>query len=122
MGHAWVILRPTLIYGFGRDKNIAEMARFIRRFGFCPVLGKAAGLRQPIHAEDVAAACLAALQTPCAANRAYNISGGATLTYRDMVARVFSALDRRPRLLSVELVGPMCSKPPAHAASSACMR
>lgn len=102
-GVEWVILRPTLIYGLGRDKNIAEIARFIRHFGFFPLFGKANGLRQPIHAADVAGACLAALQAPCAANRAYNISGGETLTYRNMVARVFSALGRRPRLLTVPL-------------------
>ena len=46
-GVEWVILRPTLIYGLGRDKNIAEIARFIRRFGFFPLFGKAKGLRQP---------------------------------------------------------------------------
>lgn len=102
-GVEWVILRPTLIYGLGQDKNIAEIARFIRRFGFFPVLGKANGLRQPIHAADVAGACLAALQAPRAAHHVYNISGGETLTYRDMVARVFSALGRRPRLLTVPL-------------------
>ncbi len=102
-GVEWVILRPTLIYGLGRDKNIAEIARFIRRFGFFPLFGKAGGLRQPIHAADVAGACLAALQTHCPANRAYNISGGETLSYRNMVARIFIALGRRPRLLTVPL-------------------
>ena len=102
-GVEWVILRPTLIYGLGRDKNITEIARFIRRFGFFPLFGKADGLRQPIHAEDVATACLSALQAPAAANHAYNLSGGETLAYRDMVARVFSALGRRPRLMHVPL-------------------
>lgn len=102
-GIEWVILRPTLIYGLGRDKNISEIARFIRRFGFFPVFGKAQGLRQPIHAEDVAAACVAALQTPDAANRAYNLSGAETLAYRAMVARVFAALGRPVRLVTVPL-------------------
>ena len=99
----WVVLRPTLIYGQGRDKNISEMARFIRRFGFFPLLGSAQGLRQPIHADDVAAACVAALQAPDAANRAYNLSGGETLVYREMVARVFAALGRPARLVTVPL-------------------
>lgn len=100
----WVILRPTLIYGLGRDKNVTEIARFIDRFGFFPILGLANGLRQPVHVDDVAAACLAALNAPDAANRDYNISGGETLDYRQMVCRVFSALGRRPRLLTVPLV------------------
>ncbi len=102
-GVAWTILRPTLIYGEGRDRNIAELARFVRRFGFFPVLGAAAGLRQPVHADDVAAACVAALLSPAAAGRAYNLSGGETLSYRAMAERVFAALGRRPRLLPVPL-------------------
>lgn len=102
-GIEYVILRPTLIYGGGRDKNISEIARFICRFKFFPLLGRARGLRQPVHAEDVAAACLAALETEGASSRAYNLSGGETLTYREMVNRVFAALGRRPSLLCVPL-------------------
>nr|WP_186405536.1 NAD-dependent epimerase/dehydratase family protein [Candidatus Accumulibacter aalborgensis] len=102
-GVEWVVLRPTLIYGLGRDKNIVEIARCIRRFGFFPVFGRADGLRQPIHAQDVAGACLAALQAVDVANRAYNISGGETLPYREMVVRVFAALGCPPRLLAVPL-------------------
>lgn len=103
-GVEWVILRPTLIYGRGRDKNISEMARFIRRFGFFPVFGRANGLRQPVHAEDVAGACVAALKADTTKNRAYNLSGGETLSYREMTARVFAALGRKPRLLRIPLV------------------
>ena len=99
-----VVLRPTLIYGLGRDKNIVEIARFIRRFGFFPLLGAAGGLRQPVHVEDVAAACLAALSAPRAAGNAYNISGADVLPYHEMVGRVFAALGRRPRRVRIPLV------------------
>lgn len=98
-----VILRPTLIYGFGRDKNISEIARFIKRFKLFPLFGEAKGLRQPIHALDVANACLASLESPLAANQAYNIGGGQVLTYREMVKRVFAALGYRPLILTVPL-------------------
>lgn len=99
----WIILRPTLIYGYGRDKNIAEIAQFIRRFGFFPVFGAARGLRQPIHVEDVASACFYALSTLNLTGHSYNLTGGETLSYRDMVKRVFEALDRTPKLLTVPL-------------------
>ena len=99
----WVILRPTLIYGLGQDKNVAEIVRIIRRFGFFLLFGKAQGLRQPIHVEDVAAACISALQSPRATNCAFNISGGEILAYRDMVLRIFSALTRQPHLFTVPL-------------------
>lgn len=100
-GIEWIVLRPTLIYGLGQDKNISEIARFIRRFGFFSLFGKALGLRQPVHVQDVANACLLALQTSSLRNRAYNISGAEILTYRDMVLRIFSALKKPPRLLSI---------------------
>lgn len=103
-GVEWSILRPTLIYGLGRDKNVTEIVRFIRRLGFFPLFGQAKGMRQPIHAQDVASACIAALDSPVAANRAYNLSGAETLTYRDMVTRIFGALKRPVRLLTVPLV------------------
>ncbi|WP_430231811.1 NAD-dependent epimerase/dehydratase family protein [Nitrosomonas communis] len=100
-GIEWIILRPTLIYGQGRDKNVSEIARFIRRFKFFPLLGDAYGLRQPVHVEDVAAACLAAFLASKVVNRAYNISGGEKLTYREMIKRVFAALDQPPYLLTI---------------------
>ncbi|HEY9080931.1 NAD-dependent epimerase/dehydratase family protein [Magnetovibrio sp.] len=99
----WIVLRPTLIYGLEEDKNIAVMTRFIRRFGFFPVLGEARGLRQPIHADDVAAACVSALSTTAIKDRAYNLSGGETLTYREMVARLFTSMGKPARIISVPL-------------------
>jgi len=97
----WVILRPTLIYGLGRDQNITSVAGFIDRFGFFPLFGKAMGLRQPIHAKDVATVTLHALMQTDIKNRAYNISGGEVLSYKDMVGRVFMALRKKPRYLPV---------------------
>lgn len=95
-----VILRPTLIYGRGRDRNVSQIARFIRRFGFFPICSPGKGLRQPIHVDDVAWACKGALEAAGAAGRCYNISGGETLAYKDMVARVFAVLGKKPLFLT----------------------
>jgi len=100
-GVAWTIFRPTLTYADGRDGNIAVIARFIRRFGFFPLAGAASGRRQPVHADDLAAACLAALDVPAARNRAYNLPGGQELSYREMVEAVFRAAGRPPRFVSL---------------------
>ena len=99
----WIILRPTLIYGLGRDKNITEIARFIKKFGFFPLFGKALGLRQPVHADDVANACVSALNTTTVIKGAYNISGGETLSYNKMVSRVFKVLGKRPYFIRIPL-------------------
>lgn len=100
-GIEWVILRPTLIYGRGRDKNLTELIRFVRRWAFFPLLGQAGGLRQPVHAEDVAAASVSALTVPAAANQTYNLSGGETLPYREMVCRVFASVGKLPHLVTI---------------------
>ncbi len=100
-GVEWVILRPTLIYGYGRDKNVTEILRFVRRWGGFPLLGRADGLRQPVHAEDVAMACVSALTVPAAGNQVYNLSGGETLSYREMVCRIFAAIGKRPRAVTI---------------------
>lgn len=102
-GVEWVLIRPTLIYGRNLDKNITEIARFIKRFGFFPLFGKANGKRQPIHAEDVALSCSAALISAQAKNQAYNISGGEVLSYREMVGRIFMAQGKTPRFLPIPL-------------------
>lgn len=97
----WTILRPTLIYGLGQDKNITEIAGLIRRFGFFPLIGKADGLRQPVHAKDVAGAVLSAISSPQAANKSYNLSGGETLTYKAMVERIFIGIGKTPVFLQI---------------------
>jgi nucleoside-diphosphate-sugar epimerase len=103
-GADWTLFRPTLIYGAGMDRNVTVIARLIRRFGVFPLFGAAAGRRQPVHADDLAAACVAALGEPRSFNRAYDLTGAETLSYRQMVERIFAAENRRPRFISVPLL------------------
>lgn len=95
-GIAWTLFRPTMIYGGGSDLNVAFIGSFIRKFGFFPVPRGANGLRQPVHADDLAGACLAALTCERTFARAYNLGGAERLTYPDLVDRIFSALNKRP--------------------------
>ncbi len=103
-GIQWTVFRPTLIYSFGRDKNVTTIARFVRHFRFFPLVGKGVGLRQPVHAEDLAVACIAALDNPATFSKAYNLSGGETLTYRQMVTRIFDEMGKKPVILTIPLI------------------
>jgi len=91
-----VVFQPTMIYGLGKDKNVTEIARFIKRFGFFPLFGQGRGLRQPVHVDDVAAACFSALQVSPGKKSSYILSGQEVLSYRAMVERIFIALGRKP--------------------------
>jgi nucleoside-diphosphate-sugar epimerase len=97
----WTVLRPTLIYAEGRDTNITPLSRLIRRFGFMPLAGSAQGLRQPVHAEDLAIGALAAADSPAAANKFYALPGAETLPYREMVGRIFDGLQLTRRLVPI---------------------
>lgn len=100
-GIEWTALRPTLIYAEGRDHNITTLSRLIRRVGFMPVVGNAEGLRQPVHAEDIARAAISAARRPQAANKIYATPGRETITYREMVGRVFDGLNRRRIIIPI---------------------
>jgi uncharacterized protein YbjT (DUF2867 family) len=104
LGMAWTIFRPTMIYGgAGGDRNVADIARLIRQFGFFPKFGQADGRRQPVHARDLALACVQALDTPASYSKAYNLSGGETLVYIDMVRRIFETVGRKPVFVRIPI-------------------
>src|SRR5262245_1473400 len=98
-GIPWTILRPALVYGLGVDRNVTAAADFIRRWHCFPLAGAGKGQRQPVHADDLAAAALAALDLDAARERSFNIGGGETLPYRQMIERIFEVLGKRPRFL-----------------------
>lgn len=98
-GMRWVIFRPTMIYSFGIDRNVTRLAGFIRRFRFFVLPGEGKGLRQPVHADDLAKACLDMLAHTEGWNRAYDLSGGETLTYRTMIEAIFRYLGQRARII-----------------------
>jgi nucleoside-diphosphate-sugar epimerase len=100
-GIGWTILRPTLIYAEGRDTNITPLSRLIRRFGFMPLVGGGPGLRQPVHAEDLAIAAITAAQSDAAINKFYSLPGPETVTYREMIGRVFDGMSLPRRFLPV---------------------
>lgn len=98
-GIACTILRPTLIYGAARDRSLTPLARRAARwrvFG----LPAGTGLRQPVHAADIATAVLRALDDD-AAGQVIPIGGGERLTAAEMFARVRDSLPMRTLPLRV---------------------
>lgn len=91
LGMAWTLIRPTLIYGAGRDRSLSPIARRALRWRVFP-LPRARGLRQPVHAADLADAAWRALRTPQARGRIFELGGGERLPARTMFARVRASL------------------------------
>jgi nucleoside-diphosphate-sugar epimerase len=99
------IFRPTLVYGSGLDDNLCRLARWIVRFGWIPVAGKGAGLRQPIYAGDLAGLILESIERPDGKAGIFYVGGASQVSYREMLISVFRALEKNPRV--VELPVPL---------------
>jgi nucleoside-diphosphate-sugar epimerase len=85
-GMSWTIFRPTLVYGAGLDKSLTPIVQgALRRHVFPLPAGR--GQRQPVHADDIAAAIVAALTLPAGRNQTFAIGGGERLSAAEMFRR-----------------------------------
>ena len=82
-----IILRPTLIYGAGRDQSLSRWLRMAKRYKFVVLPKNAAGLRQPVHVADVAGAVFKALALPSSKPITLDLPGGETLGFDQMLLR-----------------------------------
>lgn len=98
---ALLMLRPTMIWGCGLDRNISLLARFGRRFGFIPLAGAANGLRQPVHADDLAGVAVNALSAEPRLRLESVACGGSTLSYRSMVKKIAGACGEPVRVVTL---------------------
>lgn len=94
LGMQWTVLRPTLIYGAGIDRSLTPIVTRARRVRMFPI-PMTHGMRQPVHADDIALAVVAALDTDAAASTVLEIGGGERLEYRHMFQRVRESLAER---------------------------
>ena len=97
----WTILRPTMIYGTARDRNISRLLRFLKRIPVFPLCGNA--LWQPIYVEDLADAVVAALDSSDTVKKVYNVAGAQPLRFADLVRTAARAVERNVTLIRVPL-------------------
>lgn len=94
-GLNYTILRPTMIYGSPRDRNMWRLIRLMRYSPIIPVFGDGNYLQQPVHAGDVAQATVNVIgneQTLC---KSYNIAGKHPLTYNEVIETIARQMKRR---------------------------
>src|SRR5687767_2448621 len=91
-GLAWTILRPSMIYGSERDRNVHRLLRFLDRSPVFPIFGPGTNLWQPVYHEDCARGVLEALKRPGTVHKSYDLPGAEPLTYLDLVRSAAAAL------------------------------
>ena len=90
---SYCLLRPTMIYGSPKDKNLHKLIRFCYRYQFFPIFGQGNNLLQPIHAEDLAQAIVSVMLNPNITG-AYDLSGGTVITLVELIALVEKILEK----------------------------
>jgi len=96
-----VVLRPTMIYGPGDDRNIGRIVAFVRRHGWFPVFGRGTALQQPVFVGDVAEAVHAAVSGRGRTGATYDLAGPEPLPFvrlLELIGRAVNRRVRRPRI------------------------
>jgi len=102
-GFSMTILRPSMIYGSPRDKNMNRLVRTLHRFPMFPLFGAGRSLMQPVFVDDLAQGIVSAVGNPNSVGRAYNLAGPVGISYRGIVETILKKLERRVTLLNVGL-------------------
>lgn len=89
------ILRPTMIYGSPRDRNMWRLIRFMRYSPIVPIFGDGNYLQQPIYVGDVAQAIVSCLCNNQTIGKSYNIAGKSPLTYNQVIETIAGQMDKR---------------------------
>lgn len=93
------LVRPTLVYGGDGRSALDGIRGWLRHRRWAPVAGR--GLRQPVHADDLAALLgkLAAGNEP--GSQTFDLGGGETLAYPDFVRRIGASMGVNPALVRI---------------------
>lgn len=94
-GLKFTILRPTMIYGSSRDRNMWRLIRFMRSSPLVPVFGDGNHLQQPIYVGDVAQAIVSCLCNDQTIGKSYNIAGKSPRTYNQVIDTIAGQLQKR---------------------------
>jgi uncharacterized protein YbjT (DUF2867 family) len=95
-----IVLRPSIVFGPEDDffNRFAEMARFSP---VLPLIGGGHTRFQPVYVGDVADAAVAALETPEAAGKTFELAGPRIYSFRQLMALLLAEIGRKRILLSL---------------------
>ncbi|WP_114603544.1 NAD(P)-dependent oxidoreductase [Staphylococcus sp. EZ-P03] len=98
------ILRPTMIYGSVRDRNMYRLIKFIDKYPIFPIFGNGNNLMQPVSGRDLAKAYLSVIENKdITVNKNYNLSGRYPIKYKNLIKTIAEKLDKNIKLIKVPI-------------------
>ena len=113
-----VVLRPSMIYGTPRDRNLVRLLLWTERWRWVPAPLGGRTPQQPVHVEDLVQAILASLWRITRGEpvrREYDLGGPEPITFAQMVRACGAALGVKAHIVPLPLA-------PAHAAARLAQR
>jgi nucleoside-diphosphate-sugar epimerase len=93
-----VVLRPTLVYGPGVKGNFLQLMQWIAR-GVPLPLASIENKRSLLYVGNLVDAIVTCISAPTAAGKTYLLSDGEDVSTPDLIRRIASAMNVRPRLI-----------------------
>ena len=98
------VLRPTMIYGSSRDRNMYKLVDYLYRHKFFPIFGSGKNLMQPVHAKDLGYAYYDVISNRSKTfNKEYNLPGQYPIDYISLVNSVSKKLGRKNTIVNLPL-------------------
>ncbi len=83
------ILRPTMIYGSSKDRNMFNLVSYLYRHKFFPIFGSGRNLMQPVNAKDLGDAYYDVIfNWEATKNKEYNLAGKYPIEYIELIQTV----------------------------------
>lgn len=100
-GINYTILRPTMIYGTEKDRNMCRMIKALNKAPIFPVFGSGQYLQQPIHVDDLAKAIVQAWESKNTSYKAYNLSGKDEIAFNNVIDTTSRLLGKKVKRIHV---------------------
>lgn len=99
------ILRPTMIYGSSRDKNMSRLIKFLDKSPIYPIFGNGKNLMQPVNAIDLARAYIQVIEnSELTKNENYNLSGRYPEKYKNLINTVSKHLNKKIMIIKLPIL------------------
>lgn len=105
----YTIIRPTMIYGNQRDKNIHKLIMIINKYAVIPVVGSGDGLMQPIYARDLASVITEAYLREISVRKIYNVAGKSPIKLIDILKLIATALEKKRLFIKIPFGLALCA-------------
>lgn len=101
-GIAYTILRPSMIYGTERDRNMTKLLKYMSKYPAFPVFGNGQCLMQPVYVQDLADGIVTAIIKEAATRfKEYNFCGPFPFPYIELLKIASRVLNKRVKFIHI---------------------